>query len=66
MLAMIDLATPAVITFLVAFAALALTGLVALVAGAAQLVSILRTERRMRLQRRQSVPAYYLGLARSH
>lgn len=63
---MLDYATPAVITFLVTFAVFALAGVAALVAGAARLTADLRSERRVRVARHESIPAHYLGLARSH
>lgn len=63
---MIDLATPAVIGFLVAFAVVAVAGVIALVAAATELTSTLRVERRVRLDRHETIPAHYLGLARSH
>lgn len=63
---MYDIATPAVITLLVGFAVLAVAGVVALVAGGVQLTGALRSERRVRVARRESIPAHYLRLARSH
>ncbi len=63
---MYDIATPAVITFLVGFAVLAVAGVVALVAGATELVTVLRSERRVRIARHETVAAHYFGLAGSH
>lgn len=63
---MYDIATPAVITFLVGFAVLLVAGVVALVAGGTQLVTGLRSERRVRVARHETIGAHYFGLARSH
>ncbi|HTW17306.1 MAG TPA: hypothetical protein VMF51_19420 [Nocardioides sp.] len=63
---MYDIATPAVLTFLVGFAVLAIAGLVALAAGGTALVAELRGERRVRVARHESIATHYLGLARSH
>lgn len=63
---MYDIATPAVITALVVFAVAVVAGLVALVAASAQLTTTLRSERRVRVARHESIPTHYLRLARSH
>ncbi|MEI5672608.1 MULTISPECIES: hypothetical protein [Nocardioides] len=63
---MYDIATPAVITFLVGFAVLLVAGVVALAAGTAQLVTTLRSERQVRIARHETIGAHYFGLAGSH
>lgn len=63
---MYDIATPALVTFLIGFAVLAVAGVVALAAGGTALVAELRGERRIRVARHETIATHYLGLARSH
>lgn len=63
---MYDIASPALYAVLIGFAVLAVVGVAALVAGATELVTTLRSERRVRIARHETIAAHYFGLAGSH